>query len=69
MTLKRQLEEVAVGADRSGHTIQALRAELSEAMLKAEGDPIQFPVGEVNLEFQVGVTKDAKAKGWRGSGW
>ena len=63
MTLKRQLEEVAVGADRSGHTIQALRAELSEAMLKAEMDPIQFPVGEVHLEFQVGVTKDAKAKG------
>ena len=44
-------------------SIQALRAELSEAMLKAEGDAIQFPVGEVHLEFQVGVTKDAKAKG------
>ena len=38
-------------------------AELSEAMVKAEGDAIQFPVGEVHLEFQVGVTKDGKAKG------
>jgi len=44
-------------------SIQALRAELSEAMLKAEGDAIQFPVGEVHLDFQVGVTKDAKARG------
>ena len=49
-------------------SIQALRAELSEAMLKAEGDAIQFPVGEVHLDFQVGVTKDAKAKGEPGSG-
>lgn len=43
-------------------TIEALRAELAEALEKAKGQVIQFPVGEVHLEFQVGVTKDAKAK-------
>ncbi len=42
-------------------TIEALRTELAEAVAKAKGQDIQFPVGEVRLEFQVGVTKDAKA--------
>ena len=44
-------------------TIDALRYELAEAMSKAADAPIQFPIGQVQLEFQVGVTKDAKAKG------
>ena len=59
-TMRGRYEVERIGLADS---IQALRAELSEAMLKAEGDAIQFPVGEVHLQFQVGVTKDAKAKG------
>src|SRR5438445_13110571 len=53
------------GVERIGlaDSIQALRAELSEAMRKAEGDAIQFPVGEGPLDCQGGVTGDAKAKG------
>lgn len=43
-------------------TIAALRAELSDAMTAGANEPIQFPVGLVQLEFHVGVTKDATAK-------
>ena len=43
-------------------TIAALRAELSDAMTAGANEPIQFPVGSVQLEFHVGVTKDATAK-------
>lgn len=50
--------------DRIGlaDTVQALRAELSEAAALASGQDIQFPVSGVELEFHVGVTKDADAK-------
>src|SRR2546421_5154461 len=63
MASEHDAREVRVERIGLADSIQALRAELSEAMLKADGDAIQFPVGEVHLEFQVGVTKDAKAKG------
>lgn len=43
-------------------TIEALRAELSAAMAAGSDQAIQFPVGSVQLEFHVGVTKDASAK-------
>ena len=39
-------------------TIQALRAELAKAAAMAVGQEIHFPVGQVELEFHVGVTKD-----------
>jgi hypothetical protein len=44
-------------------TIDALRSELAAAVEKAQGQEIQFPIGSVQLEFQVGVTWDAEAKG------
>lgn len=51
--------------DRIGlrEAIQALRSELIEATAEATDQPIQFPVGSVQLEFQVGVTRDARADG------
>ena len=44
-------------------TIDALRSELAAAVEKAQGQEIQFPIGSVQLEFQVGVTWDAEATG------
>jgi hypothetical protein len=44
-------------------TIEALRSELALAVKKAQGQEIQFPIGSVQLEFQVGVTWDAESKG------
>lgn len=44
-------------------TIEALRSELAVAVEKAKGQEIQFPIGSIQLEFQVGVTWDAEAKG------
>ena len=43
-------------------TIDALRSELAVAVKKAQGQEIQFPIGSVQLEFQIGVTWDAEAK-------
>jgi hypothetical protein len=44
-------------------TIEALREELSEAMESGGDAEIQFPVGAVELEVNVGVTRTAEAKG------
>jgi len=44
-------------------TIDALRSELAGAVEKAQGQEIQFPIGSVQLEFQVGVTWDTEVKG------
>jgi hypothetical protein len=44
-------------------TIEALRDELSAAMASGKDAEIQFPVGEVQLEVNVGVTRTAEAKG------
>jgi hypothetical protein len=43
--------------------IASLRAELAEAVAEAEGRDIQFPVDNVELEFQVGVTRDLQGGG------
>ena len=43
--------------------IEALRGELNEAVRRGVDQDVQFPVGSVTLEFQVGVTVDAKADG------
>jgi Trypsin-co-occurring domain 2 len=42
--------------------IDALRSELAAAVKKVQEQEIQFPIGSVQLEFQVGVTWDAEAK-------
>ena len=41
-------------------TIEALRTELGEAVARARHQEIQFPVGGIELEFHVGVTKDVE---------
>jgi Tfp pilus assembly PilM family ATPase len=49
-------------------TIEALRAELREAIRQGQDEAIQFPVAEVQLEFQVSVSRegstDGKLKVW-----
>jgi hypothetical protein len=49
-------------------TIEVLRGELRAAVAKGVGQEIQFPVGSVTLEFQVGITRegsgDAALKVW-----
>jgi Trypsin-co-occurring domain 2 len=44
-------------------TVAALRAELAAAVAAGADEEIQFPVGPVQLEFHVGVTRSADAKG------
>jgi Trypsin-co-occurring domain 2 len=44
-------------------TIEAVRAELRNAIAQAEGQELQFPVGGVQLEFQVGITREASGEG------
>lgn len=43
--------------------VKALRAELIDAMATAKGEPIQFEVGSVTMEFAVEITADAEATG------
>ena len=43
-------------------TIEALRTELRQAVVQSAGEAIQFPVGPVQLEFHVGVTKTGEGK-------
>ncbi|MEV0565218.1 trypco2 family protein [Dactylosporangium sp. NPDC050588] len=42
-------------------TLDQIRRELSEAALAAQGADVQFPVGQVTLELQVGVTRSGEA--------
>jgi hypothetical protein len=44
-------------------TIDALRAELSAAVAKGADADIRFPVGAIQLEFNVTVTKSTDVKG------
>lgn len=44
-------------------TIEALRAQLSEAVAAGTGQEIQFPVDGVELEFHVGVTRSVEGNG------
>ena len=39
-------------------TIDALRKELSESVREAQGKDILFEVGDINLEFEVVISKD-----------
>ena len=43
-------------------TMDALRAELGEAIKNAAGQAVQFPVGAVEPEFHVGVTRGGEGK-------
>lgn len=43
-------------------TVAALRAELSEAARAASDEQLTFEVGQVQIEFHVGVKREAKAK-------
>ncbi|WP_439678242.1 trypco2 family protein [Embleya sp. MST-111070] len=43
--------------------IDRIRAELIDAAGRAAGAGVHFPVGSVQIELQVGVTKSADAKG------
>jgi hypothetical protein len=45
-----------------GEVIDALHSELATAVKKSQGQDIKFPIGSVQLEFQVGVTWDTEAK-------
>jgi hypothetical protein len=44
-------------------TLEALRGELSEAILISEGKEIRFEVGEIELEFQVVIEQSQQGKG------
>jgi hypothetical protein len=44
-------------------TVRALRAELEEAVAVASGEEIRFTVGPVQMEFHVGVRREAGASG------
>ena len=43
--------------------IDAVRSELVEAQARGADREVQFPVGAVQLEFQVGVTREATGNG------
>lgn len=43
--------------------IATLREELAEAVEEGTNQDIQFPVGQIDLEFQVGVTRDVHGGG------
>ena len=43
--------------------IQNLRSELLVAMQRDSGDQLRFQLGPVEMELQVGVTREASAKG------
>lgn len=44
-------------------TVAALRSELAAAVLAADGQDISFPVNELIVEFNVGVTKSVEGGG------
>jgi hypothetical protein len=58
------MNEVSV-VERIGlaEAVAALRAELAAAVAEGADQEIQFPVGPVQLEFHVGVTKTGDVKG------
>ncbi len=44
-------------------SIAALRAELIESIVAAQGEKLRFEVGEVTMEFQVEVEQSVDGKG------
>jgi Trypsin-co-occurring domain 2 len=55
-------DEATQGTHSRSDAIDALRAELSKPMARARDQEIQFPVGEIQVEFQIGVTREAEGK-------
>jgi hypothetical protein len=58
-------EQATQGAESKvglAEAVEALRAELSEAVARARDQEIQFPVGEIQVEFQIGVSRAAEGK-------
>ena len=53
-------EEIAAGL---AETIAALRQELATALTEGRGHPLQFDLGDAEIEFQLAVTRDASADG------
>jgi len=43
--------------------ISALRQELIESIVAAQGEGLRFEVGEVKIEFQIEVERSTEAKG------
>ncbi len=52
-----QLE--GIGLDEA---LEALRAELASARLKAAGEDLQFPIESLTIELRVGVTRSKAGK-------
>ncbi|WP_330320861.1 hypothetical protein OG927_25910 [Streptomyces clavifer] len=44
-------------------TIDALRAELTTAMARGDGQPIRFELGPVNIELELAITREASGDG------
>ncbi|MFI5896888.1 trypco2 family protein [Actinoplanes sp. NPDC051513] len=42
--------------------IRALRSELAESMVDADGQPVRFRLGTVDIEFQVAVAEALEGK-------
>jgi len=53
-------EDIAAGL---AETIAALRSELATALSEGQGHQLQFRLADVDIEFQVAITRDASADG------
>jgi hypothetical protein len=57
---------VGMGEIGLGEAIRALREELTEAKGEGEGSWMRFQIGQVDLELQLVVSKDARGQvGWK----
>jgi hypothetical protein len=56
----REATEGAMQRIGLAETVAAVRSELAEAVRRGAGEDIQFPVGDITLQFQIGVTKSAE---------
>jgi len=44
-------------------TIEALRAELTAAMARGSGEPLQFELGQVDVELSLAITREGSGSG------
>jgi hypothetical protein len=58
-----QVARESVGEIGLIEAVASLRAELAEAVERGQDEDIQFPVGKVDIEFQIGVTRDFSGGG------
>jgi hypothetical protein len=52
------MTEIALAAG-----IAELRRQITQAMARAEGEPLQFTLGPIELELQVQMSREASGKG------